>query len=97
MYEAPAAIPKPTAPPKAAIRMPAMDGPIIRPACQGMEPSAIAFDRRARSTSCGISDSRLGSSNARKRVAQHGQHQQMLASATPEHGQDEGGGQGRAR
>ena len=42
------------------------DGPIIRPACQGIEPRAIAFGSRSRSISCGTSDIRLGSSNARK-------------------------------
>ena len=58
--------PNPTAPPKAAIRTPVMDGPIMRPACQGIEPSAIAFGRRSRSISWGMSAMRLGSSNARK-------------------------------
>ena len=38
----------------------------MRPACHGMEPSAIAFGSRSRATSCGISAMRLGSSNARK-------------------------------
>jgi hypothetical protein len=43
-----------------------MDGPIMRPACQGMEPSAMAFGSRSRPTICGTSDMRLGSSKARK-------------------------------
>src|SRR5947209_206889 len=78
MKEEAVAIPKPTAPPKAAIRMPVIDGPIMRPACHGMEPSAIAFGRRSRSTSCGISAIRLGSSKARK----------VLLSAVPEDVED---------
>ena len=66
MHEAAAAMPNPTAPPNAAIRMPVMDGPIMRPACQGIEPSAIAFGSRSRSISWGMSAMRLGSSKARK-------------------------------
>ena len=61
-----AASPKPTVPPKAAISTPVIDGPIMRPACQGIEPSAMAFGSRSRATICGTSDMRLGSSKARK-------------------------------
>ena len=42
------------------------EGPIMRPACHGIDPSAIALGRRSRSTSWGIIAIRLGSSNARK-------------------------------
>ena len=70
-----------------------MDGPIMRPACHGMEPSAIAFGSRSRATSCGISAMRLGSSKARKDAAQRGQDEQVLEAGQPEHGEDEGRGQ----
>ncbi len=56
----------PTVPPKAAIRMPVIEGPIMRPACQGMEPSATALASRSRPTICGTMDIRVGSSKARK-------------------------------
>lgn len=56
----------PTVPPKAAIRMPVREGPIMRPACQGIEPSAIALGSRSRPTICGTMDIRVGSSKARK-------------------------------
>ena len=65
MYEAAAAIPKPIAPPKVAMRMPVMDGLIMRPACHGMAPSAIALEPLPRDER-GISAMRLGSSKARK-------------------------------
>ena len=42
-----------------------IDGPIIRPACQGIEPSAMALGKRSRSINWGISAIRVGSSNAR--------------------------------
>ena len=58
-------MPNPTEPPNAAMRMPVMDGPIMRPACQGMEPSAMALGSRSRSTSWGTRAMRLGSSKAR--------------------------------
>jgi len=56
---------RPTVPPNAAITTPVIDGPIMRPACQGIEPSATAFGSCARGMSCGTSDMRLGSSKAR--------------------------------
>ncbi len=64
--EAPTARPKPTVPPKAAMSTPVMEGPIMRPACQGTEPSAMAFGSRSRPTIWGTRAMRLGSSNARK-------------------------------
>ena len=38
----------------------------MRPACQGIEPSAIALASRSRPTICGTMDMRVGSSKARK-------------------------------
>src|SRR3989304_2732283 len=69
MHEVAAAIPNPTAPPNAAIRTPVMDGPIMRPACQGIEPSAIALESRSRSMSWGMSAMRLGAAAPPQRWA----------------------------
>ena len=65
------------------MRTPVIEGPIIRPACQGMEPSAIAFGSRARSTSCGMSESRLGSSKARNALLSAASASRWPTRATP--------------
>src|SRR5262249_23707577 len=89
-----------TAPPRAAMRIPVTEGPTMRPACQGMEPRAMALGRRSRSTSCGTSAMRLGSSKARKTLlsaagarggASRRQPNEVRRSAGPEPGEEERG------
>ena len=65
----------------------------MRPACQGMEPSAIAFGSRSRATSCGISAMRLGSSNARKEPLSAAMTSRCSTRASPRTVSDEGRGQ----
>src|SRR5262249_48264753 len=95
-------MPKPTAPPRAAMRIPVTEGPTMRPACQGMEPRAMALGRRSRSTSCGTSAMRLGSSGRRERnaaglvegaeaVAQRGEGEEDREPRQAEHGEEERG------
>ena len=82
------------APPNAAMRMPVIDGPIIRPACQGIEPSATALASRARSTSCGTRDSRAGSSKARNALLSAASATRYSTRTRPSTGHGEGDDQG---
>ena len=73
-----------------------MDGPIMRPACQGIEPSAMAFDRRARIDE--LRDQRQAARLVERpeRVAQDGQRPGDAAKRTrPSTVEDERDGQGQ--
>ena len=65
----------------------------MRPACHGMEPSAIAFGSRSRATSCGIERHAARLVEGAEGAAQRGHDEQVLDAGQPEDGEDEGRGQ----
>ena len=73
---------------------PVIDGPIMRPACQGIEPSAMAFGSRSRPTICGHQGHAARLVEGAEGVGERGQRQQVLDARQRERREDEGREQG---